>query len=97
MDGRKEKRTPRTLRVLLSSGLQPIVAQYAAIENVSSYGARVRTERPWKPDARVLIRSSQGQSWASARVIYCQTLKSQMFALGLEFLSRKTDWMLLPV
>ena len=97
MDGRKEKRTPRTLRILLSSGLQPIVAEYASIENISSYGVRIRTERPWRPDSRVLIRSSQGESWASARVVYCQTVKSRMFALGLEFLSRTTDWMLQPV
>jgi len=97
MDGRKEKRTPHTLRVLLSSGLQPVVAEYASIENVSSYGVRLRTDRPWKLDARVLIRSSQGQSWASARVVYCQTVKSRMFALGLEFLSRANDWMFSPV
>ncbi len=97
MDGRKEKRTPRALRVLLSSGLQPIVAEYASIENISSYGARVRTDRAWKPDARLLIKSTLGESWASARVIYCQSLKSRMFALGLEFLSRTGDWMLHPV
>ena len=97
MDGRKEKRTPCTLRVLLSSGLQPIVAEYASTENLSFYGVRLRTERPWRPDTRVLIRSSQGQPWASARMVCCQTLKSRMFALGLEFLTRTSDWRLLSV
>jgi len=100
MEGRKEKRSPRTLRVLLSSGAQPVVAEYASTENVSPYGVRVRTDRPWKLDASVLIRSSQGDPWASARVIYCQTLQSKglhskMFALGLEFLARTGDWMAL--
>lgn len=57
MDGRKEKRTPRTLRVLLSSGTQPVVAEYASTENVSPYGARIRTDRPWKRDTSVLIKS----------------------------------------
>lgn len=94
MDGRKEKRTPRTYRVLLSSGLQPVVAEYASVENISSYGVRVRTERPLRPDMRVLIKSSQGESWASARVVYCQTLKSHTFALGLEFLTRTSSWLL---
>lgn len=88
MDGRKEKRTPRTLRVLLSSGTQPVVAEYASTENVSSTGARVRTDRPWKRDASVLIKSTLGEPWGRARVVYCQALKSHAFAVGLEFLAR---------
>lgn len=94
MDGRKETRTPRTLRVLLSSGAQPVVAEYAATENISSYGARVRADRPWKPDASVLIKATVGEPWARARVVYCQTLKSHTFAVGLEFLGRSGDWLL---
>lgn len=95
MDGRKEKRTPRTLRVLLSSGTQPVVAEYASTENVSSYGARIRTNRPWKSDALVLITSASGEPWARARVVYCQTLKAHTFALGLQFMARTRDWMVL--
>ena len=95
MDGRKEKRTLRTHRVLLSSGLQPVVAEYASLENISPYGVRVRTERPLRPDTRVLIKSSQGESWARARVVYCQTLKPHTFALGLEFPARTSDSLLL--
>jgi len=99
MDGRKEKRISRTLRVLLSSGGQPVVAEYASTENVSSSGARVRTDRPWRPDSRVVIKSSQGDLWARARVVYCQTvqsktLQSRMFVLGLQFLALTGDWML---
>ena len=94
MDGRKEKRTPRMLRVLLSSGPQPVVAEYASTENVSAYGARVRTDRPWRPDARVLIKTAQGEPWARARVVYCQTLKTHTFALGLESLARTGDWLM---
>lgn len=98
MDGRKQKRTPRTLRVLLSSGTQPVVAEYASTENVSPYGARVRTDRPWKRDASVLIKSALGEPWARARVVYCQALKAHTFALGLEFLeflARSSDWLML--
>lgn len=83
----------RTLRVLLSSGAQPVMAEYASTENVSSCGARVRTDRPWKPDSRVLIKSTQGSPWARARVVYCQTLQCKVFALGLEFLARTGDWL----
>jgi|SRR5215467_11372435 len=94
MDGRIEKRTPRTLRVLISGGMHARVAEYASTENVSSHGIRVRTDRPWKPDTPVLIQSSQGEFWARARVVYCQKLKSQVFALGLQFPAGTSDWML---
>lgn len=96
MDGRKEKRTPRTLRVLLSSGTQPVVAEYASTENVSPYGARIRTDRPWRCATSVLIKSTLGEPWAGARVVYCQMLKAHTFVVGLEFLTRTGDW-LVPV
>jgi len=92
MDGRRVKRSPRAIRVLLSSSAQPVVAEYAATENVSCHGAPVRTERPWRPDSRVLIKSSLGDLWARARVVYCQTLKSRAFAVGLEFLAHTGEW-----
>ncbi len=92
MGGRREKRVSQSLKVLRSSGAQPTVAEYAATENVSSYGARVRTDRPWKPETRVLIKTSQGDLWGRARVVYCQTLQSRTFAVGLEFLGRTGPW-----
>ena len=92
MEGRKEQRTSHTHRILLSSGLQPVVAEYASVENISSYGVRVRTDRPLRPHTRVLIKPSEGESWASARVVYCQTLKSHTFALGLEFVAHTSSW-----
>lgn len=94
MDGRKEKRTPRTLRVLLSSSAQPVVAEYASTENVSPYGARVRTDRPWKKDACILIQSTLGEPWARGKVVYCHPLKARTFALGLRFLARTGDWLI---
>lgn len=92
MDGRREKRSPHRLQVLVSSGAQPMAAEYAATENVSSYGARIQAERPWRPDTRVFVKSDQGEFWARARVVYCQTLSSKRFALGLEFLTRTGEW-----
>ena len=96
MDGRKEKRTPRKLRVRLSSATQPVAAEHGSTENVSPRGVRVRTDRPWKPDSLALIKSAQGKPWARARLVYCQTLRaSRAFALGLEFLARSVDWLAL--
>src|ERR1700751_2619631 len=49
-EGRREKRRPGKFEVLLSSGGQPMLAERASTENVSSSGVRVRTEQLWKPD-----------------------------------------------
>ena len=92
MDGRREKRNPQRLQVLLSSGAQPVAAEYASTENISAYGARVHTERPWKPDTRVFIKSPHGEFWARARIVYCQTVQAKRFALGLQFLTRTGEW-----
>ena len=83
--GRREKRSPWEFEVLLSSGGQPMLAERASTENVSSSGVRVRTEQLWKPDTRVFVKSSRGDAWARARVVYCRTLQSTTRALGLEF------------
>jgi len=84
MLGRKEKRTQREVEVMLSTiGEHPMFGELASMENVSSYGLRVRTERPWKPNTDVLLKSSQGD-WLRARVIYCHSLDVKSFAVGLE-------------
>src|SRR5213080_3135242 len=91
MLGRKEKRSQQEVEVMLSTiGEHPMSGELASMENVSSYGVRVRTERPWKPDTRVLIKSSAAE-WVSARVIYCQTMSPKSFAVGLEFATPEAE------
>jgi len=92
MDDRREKRNPESLQILLSSGSQPVVAEYASTENISACGARVQTERPWRPDTPVFVKSQRGEFWARARIVYCQTLQAKRFALGLQFLSHTGEW-----
>ena len=84
--GRREKRSLQRFVVLLSNGTQPVVAECAPTENISAYGARVRTVRRWEPDAHVLVKSPLGELRCEARVVYCQTLPDTTFAVGLEFL-----------
>jgi len=67
-----------------------VFAEPASMENVSSYGVRVRTGRPWEPDTQGRVKSSAGY-WVSARVIYCQALSPKSFAVGLEFTSREGE------
>jgi hypothetical protein len=85
MNGRREKRRFEKFRVLLSNGEEPVAPAHALTENVSANGIRAITDQPWKPDTRVLIKSSMGELWA--RVIYCQNLPAHTFALGLELLT----------
>ena len=92
MEGRKEKRNPQRLPVLLSSLAQPLRAEPAATEDVSSLGVRVQTLRPWELGGIVLLRSLQDEPLARARVVYCKSLPSRAFGLGLEFLSRTDAW-----
>ena len=49
---------------------------------------RVQTDRPWKPDTRLMVETSRGERSARARVVYCETLSNATFAVGLEFLAR---------
>ena len=83
MVGRKERRSQQQSEVMLSTVEEhQMYGEVASMENISSDGARVRTERPWKPDAPVLFKS-QGD-WIRARVIYCHSLDDKSFAVGLE-------------
>lgn len=52
-----------------------MLTEVASTENVSSWGARVRTKRLWKPHANVFVKSSKRDFWARARVVYCRTLQ----------------------
>lgn len=92
MEGRKEKRAAQRLQVLLSSLAQPLLAELVSTEDISSYGLSVQTERPWELGTIVLLKSPRGDLLARARVVYCKPLQHKAYGLGLEFLSRTTDW-----
>jgi len=62
-------------------------------ENVSPHGARVLTKRSWSPDESVLVKLPQEGCPSRARVTYCQPLKEDEFATGLQFSVLVYDWM----
>lgn len=92
MEGRKEKRNSQRLPVLLSSVAQPLFAEQAATEDVTSYGMRVETGRPWELGTIVLLKSTRGELLARARVVYCKPVEPRVFSLGLEFVARTAAW-----
>ena len=93
---RKEKRNPEKLQVLLSRMAEPLLTEAASTDNVSSHGMRVRADRAWKQDTHLIVQSSEHVLWGRARVVYCQALSANTFALGLELLARTGDWIMRP-
>jgi hypothetical protein len=92
IEGRKEKRDPLRLQVLLYSLGQPLLVEQATTENINSFGMRLQTQRPWELGTIVLLKSLQDQLLARATVIYCKALQSKTFGLGLKFLPGTDEW-----
>jgi hypothetical protein len=93
-DDRKERRNPERVQVVLSNAAEPWAKESASVENLNSHGLRLRTERLWEPDTRVLVKSSDGEFLAYGQVVYCQTWKAGMFALGLKLLVLTGMWII---
>ena len=89
--GRIENRTRLVVAVKLSS-LETGTSEFATTVNVSLRGARVKARKSWIPDERVSVISLQGNLISQARVVYCQQLAGESFAVGLELLAPTGNW-----
>jgi PilZ domain-containing protein len=89
---RLENRIPLTVRVDLCSLDVRHPAREGLTENVSDHGARVVSSTPWKLDERLNVWSLPGDFRARARVVYCETLGSSSFAIGLQLLASAGGW-----
>jgi hypothetical protein len=89
---RSEKRTSLTVRVDLCSLDVRDRTQEALTENVSAHGARVVSSNPWKRNVRLNLRSLPGDFRARARVVYCQPLGRDSYAIGLQLLAASGGW-----
>ncbi len=93
---RAEKRIPIEVAVHIYAHEQDSKAEETFTENVSSRGARVLTVRRWQPNDRLVLASRPGDFLATARVAYCQSLRGEGFAIGLEFLEPAGSWVVHP-
>jgi hypothetical protein len=89
---RLEDRAPVHVTVDLSGFDIHTVAQQGITENVSARGARVVTSKPWQPNDHVNVRSLLGSLRSRARVVYCQPLGKDSFAIGLELFVSVGEW-----
>jgi len=91
---RMEARIPTRVGLELSDPDEPLIYEITFTENVSRHGARVVTKRCWSPNDRVLVKLPQESLPSRARITYCQPLKGDEFAMGLQFslLVYDYDW-----
>jgi hypothetical protein len=61
-------------------------------ENVSVKGARVVSVRRWEKGSPVEVTSHTGEFRSAARVAYCQPIRGDGYAIGVEFLETKGRW-----
>jgi hypothetical protein len=82
---RMEARIPKRVGLELSGPDEPLVYETTFTENVSRHGARIVTKKHWRPNDSVLVKLPQECLPSRARITYCQPLKEDEFAMGLQF------------
>jgi hypothetical protein len=94
---RVEKRVPMAIAVHISGHQELPGVETTFTENVSARGARVLSVRRWNRDDRLSFESLPGNFRAKARVAYCDRLRDDGFAVGLEFLEPVGHWVFGPL
>jgi hypothetical protein len=94
---RVEKRVPMAIAVHISGHKELPGVETTFTENVSARGARVLSIRRWSPNDHLSFESLPGNFRAKARVAYCERLRDDGYAVGLEFLEPAGHWVLGPL
>ena len=89
---RIEARIPKRVGLQLSDLDEPLVYEITFTENISRHGARVVTKRPWWPNESILVKLPEESLPSHARITYCQPLKGDEFAMGLQFSIAVYSW-----
>jgi hypothetical protein len=89
---RREARIPTTVGLELSGLDEPLIYEITFTENVSRHGARVVAKRHWRPNDSVIVKLPHECLPSRARITYCQPLKGDEFALGLQFSLPVYSW-----
>jgi PilZ domain len=89
---RSENRIPMEIPVVLEGHRRVPGVESTFTENVSARGARVVSTRRWDKGASLVFASRNGEFRSAARVAYCQPLRGDGYAIGVEFLERVGRW-----
>ncbi len=90
--GRSDRRIPKEVAVELARPDASQRKETAIAQNVSTRGMRVATEHVWCPGDPVLLSSPESGVRTQARVVYCQRMENNRFAVGLELLAPLGEW-----
>jgi hypothetical protein len=85
--GRSDKRITKEVAVELARPDASQLKEATIAQNVSARGMRVATEHVWCPGDPVLLSSSESGVRTEARVVYCQRIENNKFAVGLKLLA----------
>jgi hypothetical protein len=89
---RSEHRIPMEVPVVLDGHRHLPGAEVTFTENVSAKGARVVSIRQWEKNAPVSFASRSGEFRSEARVAYCQSIRGDGYAIGVECLEPQGRW-----
>jgi hypothetical protein len=89
---RVEDRIPMEIPVILNGHRATPAAESTFTENVSARGARVVSARHWDKGEALTFVSRTGEFRSLARVAYCQPLRGNGYAIGVEFLDPAGRW-----
>lgn len=89
---RRENRIPMEVPVVLDGHRRLPGAESTFTENVSAKGARVVSIRHWEKNAAIVFASRSGEFRSAARVAYCQPIRGDGYAIGVEFLGPQGRW-----
>jgi hypothetical protein len=78
--------------VILNGHRATPAAESTFTENVSARGARVVSARHWDKGEALTFVSRTGEFRSLARVAYCQPLRGNGYAIGVEFLDPAGRW-----
>jgi hypothetical protein len=90
--GRFEKRIARAMTLEIRPENEGMPNEKTLTENVSPHGARVLMDREWRPGQHVMVISPQEGVRAVGRIVYCQHLAENRFAVGLELSVQIALW-----
>jgi PilZ domain-containing protein len=91
-NGRAERRIAKTVKVEVCPLDDPKLKERALTENVSAHGARVLIQQAFRPQQQAVLTSPNEGVWSPAKVVYCQRVPGNRFAVGLELSARVEPW-----
>ena len=90
---RKEERAKLETELELATQREPPIYEKSLTENTSRHGARIVSSKRWQRHEHVLVRLPFKNAPSRARIIYCDALPTNAFAVGLKFSSPVHDWL----